>query len=143
MVTPDANILIYAYNAGDTRHLAARSWLEEMLSGTEIFAFSWMSIMAFLRIASHSRSFPRPYSISEITAIVEDWLACENVVLLTPSPRHWEILNDLITDGQATGPLVMDAHLAALAKEHDAVLATTDKDFSRFNGLKTINPLEN
>jgi len=38
-------------------------------------------------------------------------------------------------------PLVMDAHLAALALEHGAELASSDRDFSRFAGLKLINPL--
>jgi predicted nucleic acid-binding protein len=35
----------------------------------------------------------------------------------------------------------MDAHLAALALEHGAVLATADRDFARFDGLRTVNPL--
>jgi predicted nucleic acid-binding protein len=43
--------------------------------------------------------------------------------------------------GQATGSLVMDAHLAALAIEHGARLATTDRDFSRFPTLPNSNPL--
>ncbi len=36
---------------------------------------------------------------------------------------------------------MMDAHLATLAIEHGATLATTDKDFAKFFDLKTINPL--
>jgi uncharacterized protein len=44
-------------------------------------------------------------------------------------------------DGQAIGPLVMDAVLAALAIEHGANLCTTDRDFSRFPGLDWTNPL--
>jgi toxin-antitoxin system PIN domain toxin len=141
MVTPDANILLYAYNTADERHSAAKKWLENAMSGAEIFAFSWQAVTAFLRIASHPRSFPRPYSLSEITAIVGDWLDCENIILLAPTQRHWAIFNELILDGQTTGPMMMDAHLAALAIEHDATLATTDKDFSRFSGLKLTNPL--
>ncbi len=43
-------------------------------------------------------------------------------------------------NGQARGPLVMDAHLAALTIEHGAILATTDRDFKRFDGLRTIDP---
>jgi hypothetical protein len=43
---------------------------------------------------------------------------------------------------QAAGPLVMDAALAALAIEHGATLCTTDRDFSRFPGLRWQNPLE-
>jgi predicted nucleic acid-binding protein len=44
-------------------------------------------------------------------------------------------------DGQAAGPLVMDAVLAAIALEHGATLYTTDRDFSRFRGIKWTNPL--
>jgi uncharacterized protein len=46
-----------------------------------------------------------------------------------------------VRDGQATGALVMDAALAAIAIEHGAVLCTTDRDFARFSGLKWTNPL--
>ena len=48
----------------------------------------------------------------------------------------------MIDEGQAKGPLVMDAHLAALAIEHGATLCTTDRDFTRFKGLRLLNPLE-
>ena len=40
-----------------------------------------------------------------------------------------------------SGPLVMDAVLAAIAVEHGATLCTTDRDFSRFPGLRWNNPL--
>ena len=38
--------------------------------------------------------------------------------------------------------MVMDAHLAALALEHGARIATTDRDFTRFPGLKILNPID-
>ncbi|MGI8787858.1 MAG: PIN domain-containing protein [Pyrinomonadaceae bacterium] len=47
----------------------------------------------------------------------------------------------LIIEGQTKAALMMDAHLAALAIEHGATLATADHDFSKFSSLKTINPL--
>jgi predicted nucleic acid-binding protein len=37
---------------------------------------------------------------------------------------------------------VTDAHLAALAIEHGAVLCSADADFSRFAGLTWVNPLK-
>ncbi len=33
-------------------------------------------------------------------------------------------------------PLILDAHLAALAIEHGATLCTNDRDFLRFPGLQ-------
>ena len=64
------------------------------------------------------------------------------VTFLNPGERPWETLWDLMVKGQAHGPLIMDAHLAAFAIEHGATLATTDRDFARFPGLKLFNPLD-
>jgi hypothetical protein len=83
-----------------------------------------------------------PLSVDEAAALVADWLERPMVTLLNPGERHWEILYNLMTTGQARGPLVMDAHLAALAIEHGATLATCDRDFALFPGLKFFNPLD-
>ena len=141
MVTSDANVVLYAHNKGAEQHSAAKIWLEGQLSGSEIFFFNWQTISAFLRISTNHRSFPNPFTFNEATRIVQEWLDLPNVELLVPTARHWDIFKELIVDGQTTGPLIMDAHLAALAIEHGATLATTDRDFSRFPRLKTINPL--
>ena len=47
----------------------------------------------------------------------------------------------MLIDGQAVANLVTDAHLAALAIEHDCELISTDSDFARFPKLKWSNPL--
>ena len=41
----------------------------------------------------------------------------------------------------ATGNVITDAHLAALAIEHGCELASCDADFAKFPGLRWINPL--
>ena len=61
--------------------------------------------------------------------------------MLEPGERHMEVLGELSRAGQASGPLVMDAALAAIAVEHGATLHTTDRDFARFPGVKWTNPL--
>ena len=47
----------------------------------------------------------------------------------------------MLHSGNATSNLVSDAHLAALALEHNCTLASTDSDFARFRGLKWRNPI--
>jgi hypothetical protein len=47
----------------------------------------------------------------------------------------------VLIDGQARGPLVTDAQLAALTIECGGELQTTDRDFARFPGLRWTNPL--
>ena len=39
------------------------------------------------------------------------------------------------------GNLVTDAQIAAIAIEHDAVVHTSDADFTRFPGLRWLNPV--
>ena len=141
MILVDANLILYAYNSSANQHKAARKWLEETITKPEVFGLPWISIVAFLRISSNPSVFLRPYSIDEACRIVSEWFAQPSVTLLSAGERHWEILERTLTQSQATGPLVTDAHLAALAIEHGAVLCSTDQDFTRFQGLNFKNPL--
>ncbi len=103
--------------------------------------FSWLTLWEFLRIITNPRVFERPLTIAEAEDHVASWLAQPPAGILEPGERHWEILRQLARDGQATGPLIMDAALAAIAIEHGATLCTTDRDFARFPGLTWTNPI--
>lgn len=142
MILVDANLLLYAYFPRAEQHDRARTWLEAALSGLEPIGLSWSTVLAFLRLATSPRVFERPLSIVEGEAIVSSWLAGQCVVLVNPGDRYWAILRTLLIHAQVQGPLVSDAALAALAIEHGATLATTDRDFARFPGLCLSNPLQ-
>jgi toxin-antitoxin system PIN domain toxin len=142
MILIDANLLLYAYHERAEQHRAARAWLEATLSGSELVRFAWVTLWAFLRIATNPRVFERPLSAAEAAAAVSSWLDPPVAAVLDPAERHLEILTALMQDAQASGPLVMDAAIAALAIEHGATLCTTDRDFARFAGLKWRNPLQ-
>lgn len=142
MILIDANLLLYAYHPRAELHERSRTWLEATLSGPELVRFAWLTLWAFLRIGTNPRVFARPLSIAEADAIVASWLAQPNAGVVEPGERHWDILRDLLREGQTIGPLVMDAVVAAIALEHGATLCTTDRDFSRFPGLKWTNPLQ-
>ena len=73
---------------------------------------------------------------------MSSWLALPSVSVIDPGERYWDVLRDLLHRAQVTGPLASDAALAALAIEHGAELCTTDRDFARFPGLRSINPLD-
>ena len=141
MILIDANLLLYAYHPRAREHDASRRWLEATLSGSELVRIAWLSVWAFLRLSTNPRVFERPLSVREAEAVVFSWFALPVVGVLEPGERHWEILRRLMHEGQASGPLVMDAALAALAIEHGATLHTTDRDFARFPGLKWTNPI--
>jgi toxin-antitoxin system PIN domain toxin len=141
VILVDANLLLYAYHPRAEQHVSSRAWLEAMLSGPELVRFAWLTLWAFMRIGTNPRVFERPLSTSEAEAAVSSWLGQPTAGILEPAERHWEILRGLVQEGQTVGPLVMDAVIAAIAVEHGATLCTTDRDFSRFSGLKWTNPL--
>jgi toxin-antitoxin system PIN domain toxin len=130
MILLDANVLIYAHSASMPQHRAARAWLDGMLNGSAPVGIPWPSMLAFLRILSNPRAVPEPSPIMALWRQVNDWLAVENVWIPAPHERHVQILASLLPLA-ATHLLIVDAHLAALAIEHNLTLCSTDGDFAR------------
>jgi hypothetical protein len=140
MIVIDANVLLCAHDRSDPRHARAARWLEKHVGGDREIGLALTTVLAFLRIATDLRVYRRPLEAARAIDIVESWLRRTNVQLIAPTDRHWQTLSDLVVAGRARGPLLMDAHLAALTIEHGATLATVDRDFARFPGLRTIDP---
>lgn len=141
MRLPDANLLLYAYDASSADHARARHWLEEQLSGVETFAFAWVILLAFVRLVTSPRVFESPLRVNEALDAVDAWLAAPCATVVHPGPRHAVVLRQLLEPLGTGGNLTSDAHLAALALEHDAELCSADADFSRFPGIRWSNPL--
>lgn len=141
MILLDANVLLYAYYPRAEQHEPARAWLERTLSESQLVRLAWLTIWAFLRISTNQTVFEHPLSAAEAETVVSTWFAQPTVGILEPGERHWEILSNLMREGQTTGPLIMDAVLAAIAIEHGSTLYTTDRDFARFSQLKWRDPL--
>ena len=141
MILIDANILIYAYNDVSTEHKAARKWLAETLSGSKSVCFSWIILMAFVRVSTNKKIFSKPYSTNEAFDIVENWLSAPSSLIISPGSEHLRHAKRLAYESGVYGADLTDVHLAALAIENGIPLATTDSDFSKFDGLKVIYPL--
>jgi len=138
----DANLLLYAIDQRSPRHPAARSWLERQLSGRETVAFAWIVLLAFLRLSTNPHVFTRPLSPAQAFDVVDGWLEPPCAVIVHPGDRHAAIMREILEPLGTMGNLVNDAHLAALAIEHGAELNSCDSDFSRFSGLRWVNPLD-
>jgi toxin-antitoxin system PIN domain toxin len=141
VILVDANLFLYATIRDYEQHAAARAWLEDRLNAPARVGLPWPSLLAFLRIATNPRLFPRPLSIHQAWRRVQEWLAVPTVWIPTETDQHVEILGRLLTHGSASGNLVSDAHVAALAIEHGLTLCSTDHDFARFPSLRFENPI--
>ncbi len=141
MILTDVNLLLYAVDSTSPRHAVARDWLERRLSGSESFAFSWAVLTAFIRLSTRPAVFERPLTTAQAFDLVTGWLAQPPVVVLHPTETHHIALRELLEPLGTAGNLVPDAHLAALALEHGATIASSDRDFARFPSVRWADPL--
>jgi toxin-antitoxin system PIN domain toxin len=140
MILPDVNLLLYAHDENSEFHSAASAWLRSILSTEQVF-FSWHTITGFLRIITNPRTSFNPLTINQAIEIVGSWLEPDNTHLVFLEKKNWPLFSSILIEGQATGNLVMDAHLAAMAASCGAAVASTDRDFTRFPEIQHINPI--
>lgn len=141
MILIDTNLWLYAALQDIPQHSAAKAWLEATFNHRESIALPWSVALAVLRISTQRRLMQQPLSPTQAIELVEGWLEHPQVTVVQPGPSHWSILRLLIQGTGTAGNLTMDAHLAALAIEHNATLCSADSDFRRFPGLRFLNPL--
>jgi uncharacterized protein len=142
VILPDINLLLYAYNRDAPHHEAARTWWETLLRSATPVALPWAVSVGFIRLMTHRAILVRPLQASRAVAHVRSWLVLSNVEPIEPGPRHLEILDRLFESTGVAGGLTTDAHLAALAIEHQCELHSNDTDFARFPGLRWNNPID-
>lgn len=137
----DLNILLYAVNSAATEHRRARTWWEHAVNDEDVIGLPWVVLLGFLRLSTNPRVFPQPLDPGAAASKVDAWLARDNVRVVREKDEHWATLKPLLGATGTAGNLTTDAHLAALAISHDAVLLSSDMDFARFKGLRWENPL--
>jgi toxin-antitoxin system PIN domain toxin len=111
--------------------------METALSGIEPVGFAWLAILGFLRISTRRGALTEPLHPAKALYFVEVWLNAANARIVHPSEHHFLTLRRLLEQSGTAGNLTTDAHLAALAIEHGAELVSFDRDFVRFEGLRT------
>lgn len=141
MLLADVNVLVNAFRqeaADHDRHLA---FVEGMINGDSSYAVSDFVVNGFIRIVTNRRIYLHPDLFQRAVAFADSYRNQPHAVLIAGEDRHWEIFTRLCRQIGATGNLVPDAYLAALAIEHGCEFVTCDKDFTRFEGLRCRSPL--
>lgn len=136
----DANVLLYAVNRDARHHAVSRAWLDGALSGEATVAFSWIALLAFVRLSTKVGLFPMPLSVDAAFDRVHAWTTAAPAVIVEPTPDHATILRRLVSGFGSGGNIVNDAHLAALAIEHRCTVVSFDNDFARFDGVTWEQP---
>jgi uncharacterized protein len=138
----DVNVLVYAHRLDTPGHGDYAAWLRDLLTGQEPYGISDLVLSGCLRVVTNPKVFKQPTPIETalgFTAIVR---MQPNCVPVEPGRRHWDIFTGLCRSAGVKGNRVPDAYLAALAIESGSEWITTDRDFSRFPGLRWRHPLK-
>jgi toxin-antitoxin system PIN domain toxin len=131
---------LYAFRTDSVDHEKHRSWLEGVVSGPSAYGVSPQVLSGVIRIATHPKIFAKPSRLNDALAFTNALQSQPNCQIIEPGRRHWKIFTDLCKQSAATGNLVQDAWLAALAIEYGCEWITSDRDFSRFPGLRWRTP---
>jgi hypothetical protein len=144
VILVDTNLLLYATFEDAPEHGRARRWLEAVLAEEDgTVELCWPVLYAYLRLATSPRVFgPHAVSIREGWGLAEALLRQPGMRVVAPGPGHAAIAADLAATPGLRSDDVPDVEIAALAIEHGLVLATHDRGFRRFAGLRTLDPLE-
>lgn len=142
MILPDVNLLVYAFRADADEHRAANAWLADALAGDEGVGVHDVVLSGFVRIVTNPRIMREPAPTAAGLDFVDALLAAPATRWLSQGPGVWQRLRELSAqDVGIRGNLVPDALLAALCLTHGARLATRDRGFARFEGLRWFDPL--
>lgn len=142
MLAPDVNILVYAHRSESPDHGRYGEWLRSVAQGPEPFGLPDLVGTAFVRIVTNERLWREPTSPRAAVEFVDRLRSRRNCRALHAGPESWRIFARLVEETPATGKLVADAWLAAVAMEHACTLATCDGDFARFPSLRWMHPLQ-
>ena len=140
MIVLDVNVLVRAFRQDAHQHRTTRRWLGAALGGPETIALPDETLVGFLRLVTNHRVFRTPTPPEQALAFCEALLASPSSLRLHPGPRHWGLLGALVREQSLRANDIPDAHLAALCLEHRAALATFDRGFTRFHGLRVTEP---
>jgi toxin-antitoxin system PIN domain toxin len=138
----DVNILLYASDESCPQHAKASEFLRRCAEGREVFCLAWLTVMSYMRMATHPAIFSRPLSPTEAGQNIQALLALPHCRAIAEEEGFWEVFQDITKDVPVRGNLVPDAHLAAVLSQHGATtLYTHDKDFRKFRFLDVRDPM--
>lgn len=141
LIAVDTNVLVYAYRPEPPEHAAAVAALDR-LHAAGSWAIPWTVAYEFLSVVTQPRIWRQPATPSQAVDALGRWTGSGGARLLAEGPRHQQRLSELLAGDAVRGSRVFDARVAATCLEHGVrELWTVDRDFSRFPGLRTANPL--
>lgn len=143
MIAIDTNILVYAHREESTHHVAALEAVRTLAEGSGPWAIPWPCLHEFLSIVTHPRIYRPPTPLEDALVQVDRWMEAPGLHLIGEgSVAYWPALREVLASAGIVGPRIHDARVAAICLRNGVSrLLSSDRDFSRFPGLRVVNPL--
>ena len=139
MIVVDVNILIAAFRSDHPHHTRVRPWLMSTFAEGEKVGVPDVAWVGFIRICTNPRVFAVASSIDETLAFVRAIAAQPGYVHLG-GLASIDPFVEVVANADAAGNLTTDAYIASIALSLAAPVATLDRDFRRFDGLRIVEP---
>jgi toxin-antitoxin system PIN domain toxin len=141
VILPDVNVLVYAFRESLPEHGVYARWLRRAAVAPERLLLTDLALVGFLRVVTHARVVDPVSSAGEALQFVAALRASQSAVMARTGPAMWSMMEGLAKqDRQIRAHLVPDAYLAATALSHHARVATRDRGFARYPGLRWFDP---
>ena len=140
MIVLDVNVLLATYRADHAHHELVKPWFDAtFLPGADMVVpdLVWVG---FLRIVTNNHVFEVPSTLTEAFAFLDAVTSSPAYLTVPGLQSGWGAVREIAAEADARGNLVPDAYIAAVALTHAAPVATMDRDFRRFTGLKIVDP---
>jgi len=142
MIAVDSNIFVYAHREDSAWHQAADRALTSLAESGAQWAIPWPCVHEFLAITTHPKIFSPPTTASIAIDALEAWFESPSVQLIGEAPGYWEELKTVIRSSRISGGATHDARINAICRLHGVrELWSADRDFTRFKGVRVVNPL--
>lgn len=140
MILPDINVLVYAFRADSPEHDVYAPWLEGVVAGSGSIALCDLVLSGFVRIVTNPRVADPPAPTAVALDFVRWLIEAPAAHWLPSGSSTWDRFAALADDRAVRGNLVPDAYLAALCISNGVRLATADRGFARYPGLRWFDP---
>ena len=142
MIAVDTNVLMYATREDSPWYRVADQRLTELAESRAPWAIPWPCIHEYLSIVTHPRIFRPPTALKLALDQVDFWLESPSLQLIGETIGYWKELKLVLESSRITGPATHDARIFAICRLHGVrELWSADRDFSRFKGVRVVNPL--
>ena len=141
MIFIDTNVLVYAANPRAPFHESSRRYIEMRRRDALPWYLSWPVCYEFLRVCTHPRIFPKPWTVAAGWNFLAALLESASAHMLLSTVRHEEILAEVISEiPHLQGNMLHDVHTAVLMREHGIrSICTHDLGFHRFPFITVID----